>query len=183
MRDPRRRFTQGSLLWAANELLVHSHHGPRSSGRLGSVCTCAGQEHSNSYQDTGSGHVGPELWQLLGAGSKTELSFIWAYNWMGCIFLGAQKVLCVHLETKSTAFAFWCLHLLFDDLTVCFISFCICLCFLSESEVVANIELLYVRDLNLTSFKGGKYKYLFLTTALKIELLCLLGDEPHCFLC
>ena len=49
--------------------------------------------------------------------------------------------------------------------------------------MVADIELLYVRDLNLTSFKGGKYKYLFLTTALKIELICLLGNEPHCSLC
>lgn len=48
--------------------------------------------------------------------------------------------------------------------------------------MVADTELLYVRDLNLISFKRGKYKYLFLTTALKIELLCLLGDEPHCFL-
>ena len=50
------------------------------------------------------------------------------------------------------------------------------------NEVVVDKELLYVRDLNLTSFKGGKYQYLFLTTALKIELLCLLGNEPHCFL-
>lgn len=47
------------------------------------------------------------------------------------------------------------------------------------NEVVVDKELLYVRDLNLTSFKGGKYQYLFLTTALKIELLCLLGNEPH----
>ena len=50
------------------------------------------------------------------------------------------------------------------------------------NDAVADKELVYVRGLNLTSFKGGKYKYLFLTTALKIELLCLLANEPHCFL-
>lgn len=65
----------------------------------------------------------------------------------------------------------------------CLLYLFLCLPVSSVGNVpVADKELLYVRGLNLTSFKGGKYKYLFLTTALKIELLCLLANEPHCFL-